>query len=103
MYFNTADQIARQRALKKQRKALSNCIIIIVAIPLFFVFFTIYREPTMIWLYSNDILPDYGVMQFVEGRSRVNWDRHLVSGVVGGAIGLIGSIVAYPIVRIFVR
>jgi hypothetical protein len=101
--YDSADQIARARSLRKRRKAAANKLSYVIMLPVFVAFFALWREPTMAWLYANAVLPDYGVMQFMDGRPSVDWDRVLVAGVVGAVIGGVGYMIARPLVGIFVR
>lgn len=93
----------KRDALKKRRKAAATKLAYIIMTPLLIMFFVFWREPTMAWLYANGILPDYGVMQFMDGRTMVDWDRTLVAAAAGAASGLVGYLIATPVVRIFMR
>ena len=104
MHYGTqADQIARQRSLIKRRKAATNRLTILLMVPFLILFFVFLRETTDVWLYNNGILPDYGIAQLFEGRQQVNWDRVLVSGVVGALIGLVANMVGSAFAWLTVR
>lgn len=103
MVFARSEQAKQARALKKRREAVATKIAFVLAAPCLFMYFVNYQEPIMAWLYEQGLLPKYGIMQFIEGRQVVDWDRIMVSGIAGGLLTTIGYVIALPIVRRIVK
>lgn len=103
MVFARSEQAKQARALRKRREAVATKIAFVLAAPCLFVYFTNYQEPTMAWLYEQGLLPKYGIMQFIEGRQVIDWDRVMVSGIAGALFTTVGYVIALPIVRRIVK
>ncbi|MEJ6402093.1 hypothetical protein [Yoonia sp. 2307UL14-13] len=99
MYQNPSDTAAR----KRERKPVVNTVTAIVAVPLFFAYFTMWRNPVFSWLKANGIFPQYGIDQFIDGSSIVDHDRALVSGLAGMLFAVSGYMIGTAIAKVVVR
>lgn len=103
MYRSPSDTAARKRALQNDRKPIVNTVTAIVAAPLFFAYFTMWRDPVFSWLKANGVFPQYGIDQFIDGSSIVDHDRALVSGLAGMLFALLGYLIGTAIAKVVVR
>lgn len=103
MVFARSEQAKQERARRKRREAVATKIAFVLAAPCLAIYFMSFQTQVMAWLYEQSLLPNYGIMQLFEGRQTIDWDRVMVSGIVGAVLMLIGYMIAWPIARLVVR
>ncbi len=102
MWDSSAEARAARQLKKRQDRAASQ-FGLLIGIPIMFVYFTQYRIWLQDWLTEIGLLSRFGIMQFFQGPTVVDYDQVLVSAIVGALSMLPGYLLARPIARRLVR